>query len=283
MKPTRQNRTKQYRLARRERVRQRARLIVRALAGATALVLTSGAFIFAYDYFTQTQHFRADRIAVTGQVRLTPPQVLKIAGVGPHTNILAVNLTTSRKRLLDNPWIAEATVSREIPSGLQIHIREEMPLALLEMPDGQGFLINVAGQVFKRDGGSGTAGMPRVAGLGHADLPVPGTPPTKAFRSAMQLLRQAGKKGSPLPLAGIERIHMDPELGATVHTRQPDRIVRLGFGRYAEKGETLRQVTDQLRRDHRLTRCRVIDLLDINRIVITLAPIGSSESDPEEV
>ena len=238
------------------------------------LVLTSAAFIFAYDYFTQTRHFRANRIVITGQVRLAHQRIMEIAGVGPHTNILAVNLTTTRKRLLDNPWIAEATVSREIPAALQIHIREQMPLARLEMPDGEHFLINVAGQVFKRDGGSDTAVLPRVGGLNHADLPVPGKPSTKAFRSMMQLLRQAGKKGSPLPLAAIERIEMDPEIGATVHTSQPVRIVRLGFGRYAEKGETLRQVTAQLAKDHRLTRCRVIDLFDINRIVITLAPIG---------
>jgi cell division protein FtsQ len=264
-------------------MRQRARLITRALVGAIVLVLTSGAFIFAYDYFTQTRHFRADRIDVTGQVRLARQQILEIAGVGPHTNILAVNLTTTRKRLLANPWIAEATVSREIPSALQIHIREEMPLALLEMPDGQGFLINVAGQVFKREGGPVKGAMPRVSGLDHADLPVPGKPPTNAFRSLMRFLRQAGKKGCPLPLADIERVHMDPEIGATVHTSRPARIVKLGFDRYAEKCETLRQVTAQLHRDQRLTRCRVIDLLDINRIVVTLAPIVSAESKPEEV
>jgi hypothetical protein len=98
-----------------------------------------------------------------------------------------------------------------------------------------------------------------------------------------RLLRQAGKKGSPLPLAHIERVHMDPEIGATVHTSRPARVVKLGFGRYAEKCEALGQVTEQLRRDHRLTRCRVIDLLDINRIVVTLAPIVSAESKPEEV
>jgi cell division protein FtsQ len=264
-------------------MRQRARLIARALVGAMVLVLTSGAFIFAYDYFTQTRHFRANRIEVTGQVRLGRQQILEIAGVGPHTNILAVNLTTTRKRLLDNPWIAEATVSREIPSALQIHIREEMPLALLEMPDGQGFLINVAGQVFKRQAGSVKAAMPRVSGLDYADLPVSGKPSTKTLRSMTRLLRQAGKKGSPLPLADIERVHMDPEIGATVHTSRPARVVKLGFGRYAEKCEALGQVTEQLRRDHRLTRCRVIDLLDINRIVVTLAPIGSTESDLEEV
>jgi hypothetical protein len=39
----------------------------------------------------------------------------------------------------------------------------------------------------------------------------------------------------------------------------------------------------RLRKDNRLTRYRAIDLFDVNRIVITLAPAGSSGSDLEEV
>jgi cell division protein FtsQ len=150
--------------------------------GALALVATSGAFIFAYDYFTQTRHFQARRIVVTGQQRLSRLKVMEIAGVGIQTNILSVNLTTTRKRLLADPWIAAATVSREIPSGLRIHIREEIPLALLEMGPGEGFLINPAGEVFKRRDDSDSDALPRVQGLDHADLPVSGQPASEAFQ-----------------------------------------------------------------------------------------------------
>lgn len=282
-KPTRKNRFRKNKEARRALFRVRAGIAGKALSGALVLAAVSGAFVFAYDYFTQSRHFQARQIVVTGQHRLDRSRVLDLAGVGPHTNILSVNLTTTRKRLLADPWIADAAVSREIPSELRIHIREEVPLALLEMGDGRGFLMNEAGQVFKKEDGAASANWPRVQGLTHADLPVPGKPDTRSFRAVMTLLRQADRKNSPLPLSGIRRIRMDREIGATVFTGEGNRAVKLGFGRYGEKCRELGHLMARLRRNSRLTRYRVIDLFDINRIVITLAPAGPSGSDLEEV
>lgn len=282
-KPTRKNQFRKNRPASRALFRERAVFVARALLGALALVAASGAFILVYDYFTQTRHFQARKLVVTGQQRLSGQQVLQIAGVGPQANILSVNLATTRKRLLADPWISEVTVSREIPSGLHIHIQEEVPLALLDMGAGQGFLINVAGEVFKREDGSDSDPLPRVQGLDHADLPVSGRPASEAFRAVMTLFRLAGKKNSPLPLSGIRRIRMDREIGATVYTGEDNRAVKLGFGRYREKYAALAHLMARLSRDKRLTRYRVIDLFDVNRIVITLVSAGSSASDHKEV
>ncbi len=256
---------------------------MKALLGALLLVATSAAFILAYDYFTQTRHFLARRIVVTGQQRLSRQQVMEIAGVGMQTNILSVNLATTRQRLLAHSWIVDATVSREIPSGLHLHIREEVPMALLDMGPDEGFLINVDGEVFKRWDGSDSDALPRVQGLDHADLPVPGRPASEAFRAVMTLFRIAGEKNSPLPLSGIRRIRMDREIGATVYTGEDNRAVKLGFGSYREKCKALEHLMSRLRRDSRLSRYRVIDLFDVNRIVITLASVDPPTSDHKEV
>lgn len=282
-KPTRTNRFRKDRQGRRAVFRERAVFAARSLLGVLVLVAVSGAFIFSYDYFTQTNHFRALRIVVTGQHRLSRQQVLEIADVGPQTNILSVNLAMTRKRLMADPWIGEATVSREIPSGLHMRIREEVPLALLEMGAGEGYLINVAGDVFKRWDSSDGDALPRVQGLDHADLPVSGRPSSDAFRAVMTLFRLAGEKESPMPLAGIRRIRMDREIGATVYIGDDSRAVRLGFGHYREKAKALGRLISHLHRDSRLNRYRVIDLFDVNRIVITLAPDVPSTSDQKEV
>jgi cell division protein FtsQ len=282
-KATRTNRFRKNKPARRALFRDRAIYAAKGLLGALVLIVTSGAFIFAYDYFTQTRHFQARRIVVTGQQRLSRLKVMEIAGIGMQTNILSVNLTTTRKRLLADPWIAAATVSREIPSGLHMHIREEIPLALLDMGAGEGFLINLAGEVFKRWDGSDNDALPRVQGLDHADLPVSGKPASEAFQAVMTLFRLAGEKNSPLPLSGIRRIRMDREIGATVYTGKDSRAVKLGFGRYPEKCKALGYLMSRLSRDSRLTRYRVIDLFDVNRIVITLASDGPSSTDHKEV
>jgi cell division protein FtsQ len=281
-RPIRKNQFKKNRQINRTRLRNRAVLVARWFLGALALAATSAAFIFVYDYFTQTRHFQVRQIVVTGMQRLSRLKVMEIAGVGRQTNILSVNLATTRKRLLADPWVADATVSRQIPSGLRLHIREEVPLALLDMGDGEGFLINPAGKVFKRWDGSDSDGLPRVQGQDHADLPVSGTPASEAFGAVMTLFRLAGEKNSPLPLSGIRRIQVDREIGATVYTGENNRAVKLGFGHYREKCQALGQLMSRLSRDNRLTRYTAIDLFDVNRIVITLAPVDASSSDRKE-
>jgi cell division protein FtsQ len=280
---TRKNRFKKNKRASRTRWRNRAVFTAKALLGMLALLATSGTFIFAYDYFTQTRHFQARQIVVTGHQRLSRQQVLDIAGVGLQTNILAVNLTATRRRLLADPWIADATVSRKIPSEMHIRIVEEVPLAILEMDAGQGFWINPGGEVFNRWEGSDSIAMLRVQGLNHADLPVYGKSGSEAFQAVMALLRLAGEKNSALPLSDIRRIWMDPEIGATVYTGEDQRAVKLGFGRYRKKCETLRALMTAMSKDSRLARCRVIDLFDVNRIVITLASAGPSGPVHKEV
>ena len=280
---TRKNRFKKNKRASRTRRRNRALFAARVLLGVLALLATSGTLIFAYDYFTQTRHFQARQIVVTGLQRLSRQQILDIAGVGSQANILAVNLTTTRRRLLADPWIADATVSRKIPSEIHIRIGEEVPLAILEMGADRGFWINTAGEVFKRWKGSDGAAMLRIQGLNHADLPIYGKPGSAAFQAMMTLLHLAGEKNSVLPLANIRRIRMDPEIGATVYIGENQQAVKLGFGRYRKKCETLRTLMAAMSKDSRLTRCRVIDLFDVDRIVITLASAGLSGPIHKEV
>jgi cell division protein FtsQ len=279
----RKNRFKKSKQVRRARLRDRAVFAIKAALGALALVGVSAAFIFAYDCFVQSNQFQARRIAVSGQNRLSRQRILAIAGVGPRTNILALNLTIARKRLLAAPWIAGATVSREIPSGLRIHIEEEKPLALLEMDDGRKFLINTAGRVFKQEADAYAESLPRVQGLSYTDLPVAGRTAGEAFSAVMTLLRLTREAGSALPFADIRRIRMDRDIGASVYTGGGKRCVELGFGSYRQKVKALGSLMAWLKADRRRIRWRVIDLFDVNRIVITPAAAGANASKGEEV
>lgn len=279
MKSTRKNRFRQDKALRLALIRKRAVFTVGVLLKTLALAATSGAFIFIYDYFTQSPYFQARQIEVTGCQRFDRREVLAIAGIDTQTNILALNLTTTRKRLLADPWIAAVTIHREIPSGLKIHIREESPLALLDMGNGRGFLINTEGRVFKREDGSEESALPRIQGLNPADLPVAGRPLTEALRAVMTLLHLARGTDTSFPFAGFRRLWMDREIGATIYTAENDRSVKLGFGQYRDKCVLLRHLMARLNQDSRLSNCQVIDLFDVNRIVITPAPPGSDRGE----
>jgi len=283
LKPKRKNRFKKKRQAERAKLRSRIGAGLRVLLGAAVLLGGSAAFILAHDYFTQTGQFKASRIDVTGNQRLSRQQVLEIAGIGEEANILAVNLAATRKRLLAEPWIAEATVSRKIPSGLLLQVREERPLALMAMEAGEGFLINNEGRIFKRQEPADQGGMPRIHGLSHADLPVDGAPRTASYEAVMSLLALAGKNDGLLSLAGIRRIQVDREIGITVFIGEHSRAIKLGFGRYRQKYETLEKLMAKLKKEGRLENFTAIDLFDIDRIVVTLASAGPSDEDNKEV
>lgn len=265
----RKNQLKKKQMARRKNLRHRARLTITMLLGALLLVAVSGGFIFIYDYFVQTTHFQADRIVLTGLERLHRQQVLDIAGIGSGVNILAVNLTTVRKRLLNEPWIADATVRRKIPSEVSIHIQEQKPLAVFDISGGRRFLINVDGQVFKKPVAAETAAFPLVTGLTASDLPAPDVQRTRSLKAVMTLFQLAQKRNSPLPLKDIEKVVLDREIGITVVSRKANRAIRLGFGNYKKKVAVLGMLLDRIGKIKRFADVVFIDLFDVNRIVMT--------------
>jgi len=271
VKPKRKNRFKKKPQAARAKLRSRIGSGLRILLGTAVLLGASAAFILAHDYFTQTGQFKASRVEVAGNQRLSRQQVLEIAGIGENANILAVNLAATRKRLLAQPWIAEATVSRKIPSELVVQVREEQALALMAMEAEEGFLINAEGRIFKREELRDRDGLPRITGLSHADLPVDGAPHTATYEAVLDLLALAGKTDGLLSLAGIHRIQVDREIGITIFAGENSRAIKLGFGRYRQKYEALEKLMVRLKKEDRLKNFTAIDLFDIDRIVVTLA------------
>ncbi|PID40129.1 MAG: hypothetical protein CR984_04815 [Proteobacteria bacterium] len=283
MKSNRKNRFRKKRSINPGVWRRRAFFLAKVALVVTMLLTTSGALILAHDFFTQMDHFRVRHLSVSGQQHLTRQQILDMAGVDAQSNLLSVNLTEARKRLLADPWIAAATVRREIPSGLHIHIREERPLAIVTLDEGSEVLINAAGKVFAKAINVRGPVLPSVLGLDATDLPLSSGPASRTFSAALELLKLAGDKDCPLFRLGLDRIVMDPDIGATIHTRKGGRIVKLGFGRYREKCDVLERVIARLKRDDRMAPYRVVDLFDLNRIVVSLPSGKPAGPDAEEV
>jgi len=90
-------------------------------------------FVFVFDFLTQSEYFRAEEITVKGRNRLSEPEVLKQAQIASGMNILSINLAKAGKLLMTHPWIADAEVRRELPSGIHIRITEHKPAAVLDI------------------------------------------------------------------------------------------------------------------------------------------------------
>ena len=253
---------------------------------AVAFGLFNLMLILGHDWITQTRRLGIHAISVSGCERLTPEMVKRQAGLQDARNILAVNLSIARKRLLANPWIAEARVSRDIPDRLQIHIREHKCLAILDL--GRRFLLSEEGRVFKELAPGENPEVPVVSGLTYTDLGQREATPTRVMRSVMQLLQPRQRSDHQAWKTRIREIHADPLLGLTVFLKNgpsPEgyRTVMLGFESFDEKYATMERIDAFLHKNGRFEGFKLIDLNNLNRIIVHPMETGAAEDARKEV
>jgi cell division protein FtsQ len=252
------------------------------MAIATVMVV-SGFFILVHDLLTQSDYFAARQLNIKGMQRLTQKQVAEQAGVHIGVNILSTNLTLARKRLRAHPWIAEAEVSREIPSGLTIVVKEHTALAMVDF--GQRYLINTRGEIFKVWDPSDPKNLPVVSGLNLSDLTVYGRPePSRRgsdkdrsapFKAVMRVLQLGGENGSILPNRALSQIHVDRQMGLTVHAFERGKTINLGYSDYAGKYRMLSSLFSYLKRHRSISDFDHIDLNNLQRVVVNPIRIES--------
>jgi len=246
------------------------------MAAVVAFAAVTGFFILIHEIVTQCDYFAAEEVTIEGTQRLTHEQVARQARVCTGDNILAVNLSLVRKRLRAHPWIAEAEVSREIPSRLIIRVKEHTALAVVDF--GQKFLINHQGRIFKAWDPAEQHDLPVISGLALSDLKVYGRleSPHSAqvaldsapFSAVMQVLELGKQQGSILPNHLIRQISVDRQIGLTIHAFDRLKAISLGYSDYIAKYHMLAKLFSHLKRQRSIFDFDRIDLNNLQRIVV---------------
>jgi cell division protein FtsQ len=231
-----------------------------------ALLLLSFVFIFSYDFLTQCDYFRAEKLVVTGTDSLSEKQVLEQAQIKKGINIISVNLSMTRKRLLAHSWINEADVSRDLPNGINIRIKEHRPLAILDL--GRKFLINTSGEIFKEMTASDPDQLPIISGLEFSDINTRDKPRSIPFASVMNVLELGQKCKSVLPCKLIKKVQVDREMGLTIYAFDRIKEIKIGYSDYANKYESLKNILAHLKEMQGFSYLESIDLNNLNRIVV---------------
>ena len=138
--------------ARRRRLGQLALRAARiALAG--AVVLGAGAWMARA--VLRSPRLAVRHLVVRGNVRLSTGDVQALVEDMTGQNILSVNFADFRTRLMDSPWVADATLWRVLPSTVGIEIVERVPMAIarlnqqLYLVDDKGIIIDEYGPQYK--------------------------------------------------------------------------------------------------------------------------------------
>ena len=236
-------------------------------------------FIFSYDAMTQCDYFRAAEITVQGEKRLSEQAVLELAELEDEVNILSVNLSMIRKRLVAAPWIQSAAVRRELPSRLSISVKEHEPLALLDV--GRLFLINTAGEIFKEAEPMEMTGLPVISGMDYVDWKRTDGPETKVFKAVMAFLDLQEKKPSLFSDRAVREIRVDPEMGLSVRLSDPVVRLELGFDAYERKLKRIRRILAHVEANERLPAVEALDAHNPKRIIATPADRNMGEANKE--
>jgi cell division protein FtsQ len=114
-------------------------------AAVCALVVWTGTLVLHSDLL------RIRRLALSGNTYLSAAEVESILDGIHAENLLQADLAAYRHRLMDSPWVADARLSRILPSTVTIQITERVPMAIARLAE-QLFLVDVNGVIIDEYG-----------------------------------------------------------------------------------------------------------------------------------
>ncbi len=88
-------------------------------------------------------------VRLEGRRHSSKAQVIKALGLRRGDPILMFDLAAARQRLLDLPWVRDASVNRRLPNMIQVSIKERRPMALWQRK-GRLVLVDTYGVVITK-------------------------------------------------------------------------------------------------------------------------------------
>ncbi len=230
-------------------INRRRGLLERA-GQAAFLGLAVAAVVWVADqtvgYARTADAFAIREVVIEGNHRVEAIDVRRAAGLQVGSNIFEVSMEDARDRLLQHPWVKEATVFRKLPNRVRVELVERTPVALVALD--QLYLVSEEGVVFKRLGVDDPADLPVVTGIAserfYDDFDY-----RKAVLLRSMALLQDYEGAGLAELEPVSEIHFEGSTGIELFVGDDGMHVRVGNGQHRNKLRRLRQVLERLTRE----------------------------------
>ncbi len=197
-----------------------------------ALALAWGFLLGAqqtYAYVTTSARFEARVVEFVPTKHITRERLDALMGLVPGTNILAVDVAALARQVETDPWVADATVERQLPDTLRISVREHDPAAVVLA--GHFYLINRDGVPFKRVEPGERGSLPVITGVAREWL-VRGEPAAhQVIQRGLAVLSAYEAKARPR----LSEIHIGDGGEVQLYTEKTGTLLRLGRGPVADR------------------------------------------------
>lgn len=159
------------------RARSSPRALLLCLKVGVGLLLGSASLLWAWmglQHLGRLPYFEITNVAVRGNTQVGTAEIVASLELRPGTSILEPDLTELRRRVLANPWIREARVTRRLPLTLEVAVWERTPEVLLLAE--RAYLAGGDGVILAEAAGAALPELPRVALPGGRYTPGDRTP-----------------------------------------------------------------------------------------------------------
>ncbi|EDM77829.1 cell division protein FtsQ [Plesiocystis pacifica SIR-1] len=121
-----------------------------------------------YDYSTTSARFETKHFIFEPTEHVDDDTLRELLAIEAGTNILALEPVELGERILEHPWVAQATVVRELPDTLEITVVEHEPAAIVLAE--RFWLVDAAGAPFKEVERGERGELPIITGISKAEL-----------------------------------------------------------------------------------------------------------------
>lgn len=205
---------------------------LRLAAALAAAVAVAGLAAWATAEVLSAPVFRVSQIEVSGTRHLSKGDVLALMDGLTGRSILRVRLEDYRQRVLKSPWVADATVSRSLPSTIVVSVVERRPMAIGRLGE-ELFLVDERGDAIDEYGPKyAEFDLPIVDGLVRGGAQGAGANEQRA-QLASSLLSQVRTR--PELAKRISLVDVSDPRDAVVLIDQDTARIRLGDERFVER------------------------------------------------
>jgi cell division protein FtsQ len=221
--------------------------IVRTLAGLALIIGIASAVVWgARRYVKTSPRFAVNEIMTIGGKRRSPDELAAAAGIAKGQNVFSIDLDRARARLLQDPWIAEAHVARQLPGTVYLRVTEREAAGILAMAEGT-YLVTREGAIIKRAEPGDPVDVPVVTGLKLQELVDDRDGAMQKIRRALDLA--ADYEHSPLAhRAPAQEVHIEATGDLTLVVGKTTVLLKLGGPPYRRKIEQAVRVIAELDR-----------------------------------
>jgi cell division protein FtsQ len=198
----------------------------------------------ARELLRSAESLRIRTVRFEGLQRATADELLALSPVRPGDDLLSADVDAVEQALSRHPWVARVEVHRSWPPALTVRVVERRPAALVDLSGL--YLVDEAGEPFKRAAAGDGLDLPLVTGLARADYVQRHGAVEPRLQGALALAR-AWREGGRDAVARLSEIHLEPGDGTTIYVGDEGTQVRLGTGDLEAKLARLEKVLSALR------------------------------------